>query len=256
MTRIFLGLGLVVAMGAGCTAPNLTNWRDDPTDRELAAMVNRHAAFDESPYGPYGAPTRAELERTAQAGRTARRDRDDVVFWMEADDPAWTGKPDARVLGQAQWLTAIEARVVGTQPWERGAAIVQHLRMDWMRDTERRATIARNLQAMARDRRFAYGGFAMGGRPPADSEAAEDGRPGLTVHERHAWRINWGYGHHWWMRDDRPPVVLNAMLPPARPGAAGNKPAEMPPAAGKGEGEAQPKKPAPKKKTSESEDYF
>ena len=249
MTRILLSGALVAVCGAGCIAPNFTNWREDPTDRERAAMVNRRAAFAESPYGPYGTPTGEELARVKAAELRARQDWQDAVgAWagMQATDPAWARDPHARVPGQAQWLTAIESKVIATQPWERGAVIATILRTHWMRDRTNRAVMRFNLEEHERARRAAYGGYAIAGTPPPDSIAAEDGLPGLTSYERHAWRIHWGYAHHWWMRDARPTVVPgNAQVPT---GPVTNSPEGrgtfLPALQGEG-GAAQPKADAP-----------
>lgn len=231
MRQLVLGLGLAGACAAGCVAPNLDPFAPE-TDAELARMMNRRATFDAAPWGPYGAPTPEELAATRERTALARADREGAAWWMGVGDPAWTGDPHAMVPGQAQWLTALEAKVIGTQPWEHGAVIAQHLQMDWMRDLERRVAMARDLQEYLRADRAPYGGYATDHSPVPDSVEAEDGFPGYTVHERHAWRIHWGHGLHWWMATERPALVPNVAVPS---GPAGH-PAEGTP-------EAPPKKP-------------
>lgn len=239
-----------LALAAGCVAPNLNPFADE-TDAELARMVNRRATYDAAPWGPYGAPTPEELAATRERTALARGDREGAVWWMEADDPAWTGDPHALVPGQAQWLTAIEASVIGTQPWERGAVLNEHLDMEWMRDLERRVVIARDVQEHRRARRAPYGGYATDHSPAPDSLEAEDGLPGYSVHERHAWRIHFGHGPHWWMAPERPPLVRNVAAPsgPAGHPAAGTPeaPPKKPDAKPDASGEKKPADPKPAK---------
>ncbi|MHC5022224.1 MAG: hypothetical protein ACYTGX_19420 [Planctomycetota bacterium] len=139
---------------------------------------------------------------------------------------------------------------------ESGGAFVVMRQLDTMTWRERFEYDRYQRAENRRDRRGAYGGVVVAHPVPRRSSFAHDGNPGVDVYERQAWRINYGFGNHWWMYDERTPVVLNAtrtelremakplLKTPEKPAAKpADKPAEKP---AKKSAEKPAKKPADK----------
>lgn len=225
----------------------------------LAAIACAAPGCKIDPYGPIYTGTHEELAAVDARRQAAEDERAEVEWWQRNDDPAWRRDQVEGPPTQARWLTALEQRIVSTMPHESGGAtVVMANHLDYMTWRERLEYDRYQAAEDRRDRRGAYGGVVVAHSVPRSSSFAHDGNPGESVYERHAWRINYGFGNYWWMYDERTPVQLNAtraqlerMAAPAMPAKAApadkptpsKKPAAKKPAAkapaGSGSGDKQ-----------------
>lgn len=163
-----------------------------------------------NPYGPIYIGTQDELAAVEARRQDAEDERAEVLWWQRNDDPRWRYDEVAGPPTQARWLTALEQRLVATMPHEAGGAMVVMNQLDHQAWRERFEHDRFHAAEHRRDQRAAYGGVVVAHSVPRQSSFAHDGNPGESVYERHAWRINYGFGNYWWMYDERPTVLLNA----------------------------------------------